>query len=84
MQVQPTANAVCYTGAALLGQFGIPFPSDAANVSAKYPWLEGFAAGACPAERLPKGPDSDSKGGEDAAADGDRRGGRRRRSGWLG
>jgi len=44
---------VCYTGAALLGQFRVPHASDAANVSAKYSWLAGFADGACPLDRLP-------------------------------
>lgn len=45
---------MCYDGAALLGQFGTPRPSDAAVVSGKYPWLEGFGAGACPPNRMPK------------------------------
>lgn len=54
MQVQPTKNAVCYDGAALLGQFGTPRPADAALVSGKYPWLNSFGAGACPPDRMPQ------------------------------
>lgn len=53
-EVQPTKNAVCYDGAALLGQFGTPRPSDAAVVSGKYPWLDSFGVGGCPPNRTPK------------------------------
>ena len=50
----PPKRAVCYDGDALLGQFGTPFAADAEVVAKKYPWLEGFGAGACPRDRLPK------------------------------
>lgn len=46
---RPHAKAVCYTGAQLLEQFGMPFEADAKAVAAAYPALARGYDGRCKA-----------------------------------
>ena len=49
----PSWNAECYTGEALLEQFGFPYAFDKQSVLRAYPWLAGYNKEEC-AGKLPR------------------------------
>ena len=61
-QIQPSWNAVCYTGQLVLDQFAFPYRLDKQVVVQAYPWLQTFAQDSCPTT-------SDSKASDSAATE---------------
>jgi len=63
----PRPGAVCYSGDALLAQFGFPFDSDRELIGEAYPWLANFTQPGCP-EAPSAGGAAGQQGGGGAAA----------------
>jgi hypothetical protein len=47
-QPAPGEQAICYSGQALLAQFGFPYEADRQLIAETYPWLANFTQPGCP------------------------------------
>ena len=66
----PSKAAICYSGPALLAQFGFPYEADRQLIATTYPWLANFTQPGCPPPPQPSaasapaaGPEASTGGG---------------------
>lgn len=65
----PGKAAICYSGPALLAQFGFPYEADRQLIATTYPWLANFTQPGCPpppasaASAPAAGPEASTGGG---------------------